>query len=157
MCDAPQERGEQGKEWKPSAVYVGYLRSHGSAGLSYYVPTAARNLSFDNYSFLAAGKVLGSGQVSSRRTQGPKRSTAPLDHRINLHSSYTGGAIEARNRITFRIVCSVCAGVFVRVRSHGRLFGRLIALVLHRDWNGHRRRAEEPVRHPAESSEQPAD
>ena len=59
MCDAPQERGEQGKEWKPSAVYVGYLRSHGSAGLSYYVPTAAWNLSFDNYSFLAAGKALG--------------------------------------------------------------------------------------------------
>ena len=57
----------------------------------------------------------------------------------------------------FRIVCSVCAGVFVRVRSHGRLFGRLIALVLHRDWNGHRRRAEKPVRHPAESSEQPTD
>ena len=77
-------------------------------------------------------------------------------HAFNHVYNFTftqGGAV----RITFRIVCSVCAGVFVRVRSHGRLFGRLIALVLHRDWNGHRRRAEKPVGHPAESSEQPAD
>ena len=47
MCDAQEERGEQGKGWA-SPVYVGYLRSHWSAVLSYYVPTAAWNLSFDN-------------------------------------------------------------------------------------------------------------
>ena len=157
MCDAQEERGEQDKAWRSLPLDIGYLRSHGSSGLSYYVPTAAWNLSFDNYSLLAAGKALGRRQRRPSFIEAPKRSTAPLVDRINLHSSYTGGAIEARNRITFRIDCSVCAGVFVRVRSHGRLFGRLIALVLHRDWNGHRRRAEKPVRHPAESSEQPAD
>ena len=41
-------------------MYVSYLRSHGSAGLSYYLPTAAWNLSFDNYRFPSGRKTLGS-------------------------------------------------------------------------------------------------
>ena len=48
MCDAQEERGEQDKAWRSLPLDIGYLRSHGSAGLSYYVPTAAWNLSFDN-------------------------------------------------------------------------------------------------------------
>ena len=104
-----------------------------------------------------AGKALGSARSFMKENTGaPKRSTAPLVDRINLHSSYTG-AIEARNRITFRIVCSVCARVFVRVSSHGRLLGAYVPLVFHGDRNRHRRRAEKPVGHPAESSEQPTD
>ena len=72
MCDT-QERGEQGnKAWTSLAVYVGYLRSHGSAGLSYYVPTAARNLSFDNSRFSSAGKVLGRGQSHPENTGTPR-------------------------------------------------------------------------------------
>ena len=86
------------------------------------------------------------------------RPTTPPFMYIILHSSYTRGAPPVE-RITFRIVCSVCARVFVRVRSHGWLLGRLLAcsLVLYRDGNRHRRRAEKPVRHPAESAQKPAD
>ena len=53
------------------------------------MPTAARNLSFDNSHFSSAGKVLGrAASFIKENTGAPKRSTAPLDG-INLHSSYT--------------------------------------------------------------------
>ena len=77
MCDA-QERGEQRKAWTSPTSICTYLRSHGSAGLSYYVPTAARNLSFDNYSFLAAGKVLGRGSAAKFH-QGEHRGPEAVD------------------------------------------------------------------------------
>ena len=45
----------------------------GIADLSYYVPTAAWNLSFDNYTFLAAGKALGgAASFIKENTGGPQ-------------------------------------------------------------------------------------